>query len=683
MKLKRIELEDFRPFFGSQYLDFSEDFKRNVTLVHAQNGQGKTTLLNALLWAFHGKFTGNFKDADLLVNKEAVRQGRTTCKVEVHFEHDGNEYRLIRQQAVKSGQSEPRVFTIDTNGALHPHPQQKAFIEQVFPSDMAQYFFFDGEYAENFANTTQDRSVHDAIRRILGCTAAEFGLEDIDKLQSRVHRQIRESTTSIEVQKLEDEREETERRVAASIKSLEKNRDEQVVLNKTLKQINDRLAEIAASALLQKQREKVVRSLQSARERQRQLELQRVRWLSERGTAVVGSRVATVCSDVYREFTKRAEIPAPYNEQFVLALINQKTCICGRHLEPGSPEMGAVSGLLSTAAESESLRRLVRVSAFSQGYDRKLQSALSAYRDTEAQLAGASDDIARLELEVQELSKKLADSPAVEVAERERARAAKLRELVNMANQEDQLERNIGSGRQRLREIDLELSSKAAKDKTLARLNRRLAALKRAASRLNDQLDRLQRTALEKISTDTNTLLQKIIRKPYSVQVSQSYGLTLLDENREKVPPSSGESQLLSLSFLAALIRFCADRQRDRNVLLTPGTVAPFVLDSPFGQLDPVYRKGAATFIPEFAEQVILLLSASQADEGVLGALRSHIGSECALVQHNGQRRSAGDGSVEHIVIDGEPVVVTHWDSPPTRTEIANVRYYGGVLSDA
>ena len=30
-----------------------------------------------------------------------------------------------------------------------------------------------------------------------------------------------------------------------------------------------------------------------------------------------------------------------------------------------------------------------------------------------------------------------------------------------------------------------------------------------------------------------------------------------------------------------------------------PGTVAPLVLDSPFGQLDPEYRKSTATFIPK------------------------------------------------------------------------------------
>jgi len=54
MILERLVLENFRQFKGRQELVFSDLRERNVTVVHAENGFGKTTLLKALLWAFMG-----------------------------------------------------------------------------------------------------------------------------------------------------------------------------------------------------------------------------------------------------------------------------------------------------------------------------------------------------------------------------------------------------------------------------------------------------------------------------------------------------------------------------------------------------------------------------------------------------------------------------------------------------
>ncbi|MBB3928881.1 DNA repair exonuclease SbcCD ATPase subunit [Sphingobium jiangsuense] len=53
MILEEIRLTDFRCFFGETSIQFSEDPEKNVTIIYAENGVGKTTLLNALLWCFY------------------------------------------------------------------------------------------------------------------------------------------------------------------------------------------------------------------------------------------------------------------------------------------------------------------------------------------------------------------------------------------------------------------------------------------------------------------------------------------------------------------------------------------------------------------------------------------------------------------------------------------------------
>ena len=96
MWVERIELNDFRCFYGAREMEFSTERDKNVTLIHAENGVGKTTILNAMLWCFYGMTTPKFEQKEDLLNHDAARAGRSTAYVEVSFEHKGNPYRARR-----------------------------------------------------------------------------------------------------------------------------------------------------------------------------------------------------------------------------------------------------------------------------------------------------------------------------------------------------------------------------------------------------------------------------------------------------------------------------------------------------------------------------------------------------------------------------------------------------------
>ena len=54
MKIRIMNLENFRQFKGQQHLDFSTDAQKNVTVIMGENGAGKTTLEQAFLWCLYG-----------------------------------------------------------------------------------------------------------------------------------------------------------------------------------------------------------------------------------------------------------------------------------------------------------------------------------------------------------------------------------------------------------------------------------------------------------------------------------------------------------------------------------------------------------------------------------------------------------------------------------------------------
>ena len=109
----------------------------------------------------------------------------------------------------------------------------------------------------------------------------------------------------------------------------------------------------------------------------------------------------------------------------------------------------------------------------------------------------------------------------------------------------------------------------------------------------------------------------------------------------------------------------------DDDILL-PGTIAPLVVDSPFGHLDPVYRRGVSEFLPDLASQVILLVSTSQASDTVMETLGSKIGHEYLLVRHN--KGDSGDKPEEVVTIRGKTYDLTVYNSSFEGTQIQEVQ---------
>ena len=104
MLIKCITLHNFRQFKGKQKLVFSNDPKKNVTVLLGDNTFGKTTILQAFNWCLYG--IADFpKDSnpDFLLNLEVSNelagvQQKSEVYVEVILEHKGMEYIILRKQ---------------------------------------------------------------------------------------------------------------------------------------------------------------------------------------------------------------------------------------------------------------------------------------------------------------------------------------------------------------------------------------------------------------------------------------------------------------------------------------------------------------------------------------------------------------------------------------------------------
>ena len=83
MLLKRVEMENFGPYFGTQGFDF-EGTSDELVLIHGENMSGKTSLLNAIRWCLYGEAKDRFGEpmaTRTLINQDAFSEGAKRVSV--------------------------------------------------------------------------------------------------------------------------------------------------------------------------------------------------------------------------------------------------------------------------------------------------------------------------------------------------------------------------------------------------------------------------------------------------------------------------------------------------------------------------------------------------------------------------------------------------------------------------
>lgn len=671
MILEEIRLTDFRCFYGETFIRFSEETDRNVTIIYAENGVGKTTLLNALLWCFYGETTARFEKRQDILNYDAKKDGRTVASVEVLFEHNGKHYIAKRYANITTSSSRDFLVARLDDGSQIMLDSPDTFINTVIPRDMASHFLFDGEYAEVFLGENNRGSIKSAVRDILGCSLIETAIEDLQAVSNQFRKQIPSTAGTKRIDELNDKVDVLTAQIdtaRTSIVELEKKAEQ---TDQQIGDIDAKLRNTAAAKELQSSRDRLNSQLSRAQKRQKEYADEVYKWLGENGRFIVSKRITEETFSFLDEKQHRGRIPSPYNEEFVKDVLEAEECICGAKLEPGSPESKKVASLLEKAANQVMRDRVSKVRARLTSLKAERAKAPGRLTNAKRRLVEANDEFATAEAQLAEISEKLRGINLDDIAERERRRGELRDELGEINRKIGSLGTNISSAERQKTSIDHEITELAKHDKQTAIYGRRRNLCETIKGKLEVQLVSEEEQARKVLRAGIRRILEATTRKVLKLRMTDDYVISLVNEDGTALPKSSGENQLLGLAFTAALVEFAKIRQNAQDYRLLPGTVAPLVLDSPFGQLDEAYRATTAEFIPKMARQVVLLVSRSQGSEDVLNAIKDHVGAEYLLVRHNKEPR--GERKQEARYFKGEEYKTAIFDAEYDGTEIVEI----------
>ncbi|WP_231420797.1 ATP-binding protein [Sphingomonas sp. Leaf205] len=675
MEIQFISIDNWRSFYGVNDFFVSIDPIKNVTLIRAENGVGKTSLLAAINWCFFGDLPNEseFEDQTRLVNKFAAQKdGATTTKVAIDFFHDKKLYRASRTYDQRTATTQAlRLSEID-NGAEVPTSKDRPdrFLNSVIPREMAPHFFFYGEATSRYTGVSGARKFGEAVKGILGSTVARMAYNDLATVMAEYKRQASDNTSK-DAQDAERGIEAADGKIAGYKDEIAKLDQEIGSADDRIDRLNQELAGAKPAKEAQARRSRLEAQLSSKDAEKAKAQARSRSWMQTFATALLSEELVVEAGAVIAQEDTRGKLPAPYDKKFVNELLEDETCVCGRPIIRGSGEYDRIKTLLDTAGDQTVMSRVMFTNTTLGRLEEKSARAWSDFERNNEDLRKVEGELQRLDADIKEISKELANNPFENVAEkealRERARGqkrqAETRRIECMASMQNFDRQRDELGRKR---DQLVLKSEAAR-RFVKRAQLAAALTARLQARLQDEEEAARRA----IENDIDAIVQKFMRKPATVRLDKEYQLRLFDESGAEIAKSTGENQLLGLAFTGAIAKFAKERQDAVDDILLPGTVAPLVVDSPFGHLDPLYRRGVSEFLPDLASQVILFVSTSQASDVVMETLGPKIGHEYVLSRHN-----LGDGAgkpEETIDIRGKTYDLTVYGSEIEGTRINEV----------
>jgi DNA sulfur modification protein DndD len=251
MYLRRIRLLDWKLYGAEHVLEFPAPGKRrNVVLIGAKNGYGKTSLLEAIVLGLYGRdgldivaradSTGDDdkrrqsyrRFLESAWNERARHEGRTSMAVDLDFEDDLDGQTIsIRRSWNFSVDGrllvDGEAVTIEHNGKLclpgkyeDKEDFERSWIAKAaLPAHLAQFFLFDGERVQRLAKRDMAAQVRLGIEGFLGVKLMRDLAADLKKY-SALKRSEARCANSEHIAHLADEISKLDSRIAAARSSL-------------------------------------------------------------------------------------------------------------------------------------------------------------------------------------------------------------------------------------------------------------------------------------------------------------------------------------------------------------------------------------------------------------------------------------------------------------------------------
>ena len=666
MKLTSIKLCNFRSFYGqTPEITIATGDIKNTTIIHGNNGAGKTSLLNAFTWVLYEKFTAAFAATEQLVNKRAIAEVENEqpveCWVEVGWEHEGNRYRAKRTCRVyknatnmEATKTKLIIQTVGDDGKWYfPIEQAEEIINNILPASLHQYFFFDGERIEEIVRSDKKAEIAEATETFLGVKVIDLAIRHLKEAKKTLDNELAaigdaETKQLLKEQsKLEQEMERINKRQTEIKKELENQQTFK-------KDISSRLIELSAVRELQERRESLETQKRSSYEELKKTKEALKKIISKQAYTVLLGQTNANFRGIISELKQKGELKSGISKEFVAELIQTGRCICGAELKEGANGHFHVKSLLKKTGSSSVEETAIRMGAQVDDIDKQADIFWDNVNREQARISQIKTSLSQIEGELDNIEEILRKDPNEDISGLQKR-------LDGIEGKIDELNREQGANQQEIShlktEVDVLVKQIAKQKQNEGRqilAQRRIIATQDAIERLTEVKNRQEKQFRLQLEKRVQEIFSEISVTPYIPKITEKYELTLVENTtgiEAPVAASTGENQILSLSFIASIIDKVREWSEKRKIMMVPdSSTFPIVMDSPFGSLDANSRRHIAQTIPKLANQLVVLVTKTQWRVEVEEEIIDRIGKEYVLTYYS----SKPDCEQDFMEVNGE-----------------------------
>lgn len=648
MRFISIKLNNFRQY-KDVLINFSVDDEKPITLIDGDNGNGKTTLVQAFNWCLFGPTYTKLDKIELLINDEVLDTleiGESDkVFVELKFEHNDELYSIQREVTAKKVHDHSARYSEMNFAAMKKNSDgilievNNAELQRIVPESLSRYFFFDGERMEKLNDTKEGQDdLSETIKRRLGITVLDNAIEDAKYVERDLNKNIvkdnpEASTLLNNVEKsrniLKKKRIELNN-LEVEKKCIENSINENSVALKSFQPVKE----------LENKRLENERLINDAKQRQEKASKLYIQKFWKESSKVF---LNNLMINAYKKIDESESLNKGINginADAINEILHRGKCICGCEIEEGSEKYNNLVDL-KKYIPPESLSTLTKVMR------ERVDANSNSVPDIEDYLEKSVDEYDELGTKLIDLKSKQEDIHE-EIRQIGQDSDQRIKELEidreNLANERDQVVEKIGSVK---RDIDLYKKKIDTLDQNLNRIlkdekDNDIVKSKYELARL--VTSEIQRIKEFKISEVRNKLevyvsesFSRLLNADRRISIDDKYRLTVTSEYGNPVL-SEGQKIVVSFAFVSALIKL--SKLGDQRETKYTNSELPLVMDAPFAKLDESHRQKVCSELPEFANQIILLTTTSQLGENSYDILKTHIGKRYSIVDEENAKAS-------------------------------------------
>ena len=620
MIFKKMNLHNFRQFKGDTEIKFSDDPKKNVTVILGDNTSGKTTLMQAFNWCLYNQV--NLENPTEIITNEVIKKidvgENAKVEVSLEFEHLKKTYtcrNFIVYTRNANGNiqkiDEAQIYTISDPETGQTKRTTENAIKEVFPRDLSSYFLFDGERMQSLVDNqkTGKRDLSNAVKNLLGLDVLENMQKHLDKVKKEFSLELKaEESNQSNLENINREIEEKENEIETSKKTLNELEEEIIKIESEQSKISEIIKSYASLKALQEKRLHFKKRIDRHGV---MIEQQKSDIFKTFGTTgmnyFVGKNFSKLIDKIKKTKLSDKGIDG-INANAIDTLLKRGKCICGCDLSENNKaveELVDLKKFLPPESYSVLLKALeVKINNTSENNEKYYENFNKMYKNYNDLIEQQSI----LKNNLEETEKKISATGDKDLSEYNDKYIDLREKHKQKLLAQGSLKERIESATSKLHSLEDQRSQYAAKNTVNELVNFKIDIcndlIEKVSKRLNEKETEVKTSLQDKVST----LLSEMLNSNKTIVIGDDYNFNVEDEFGTTAN-SEGEKVVISFAFVGAIIsiakEFIMNSNKEQATEMDDDKFT-LVMDAPFAKLDEKHSKNVTSIIPELTDQIIL-----------------------------------------------------------------------------